>query len=177
MRTKTFSILAAMILGLLIFSTAAAKAATTTGQSKATAKLTEVKLKVCQNKKSAIQKRSKQLAKMAENMIENFDKIATRVETYYTSKVVPSGKTVPNYDVLVADIAAKKKVVQTDLDKATADAKAFSCTSDDPKAQLTLFKTDMQQVKQDLKAYRTAIKNLIVAVHSITGTTEGSQNE
>jgi len=176
MRTKTISILAVMILGLLLFSTAAAKMATTS-QSKAQAKLTEVKLKVCQNKEAAIQKRSTQLAKMAENMETVFDQIATRVETYYTSKVVPSGKTVTNYDALVADIAAKKKVVQTDLEKASADATAFKCTSDDPKAQLTLFRTDMQQVKQDLKAYRTAIKNLIVAVHSVTGTTEGSQNE
>ena len=176
MRAKTLSIVAVMILGLLLFLTAAAKAATT-GQANAQAKLTEVKLKVCQNKEASIQKRSTQLVKMAENMETVFDQIATRVEQYYTAKVVPSGKTVTNYDALVADIAAKKKVAQTDLDKATADAKAFSCASDDPKGQLTLFRTDMQQVKQDLKAYRTAIKNLIVAVHSITGTTEGSQNE
>jgi len=176
MRTKIFNIMAVMILGLLLFSTAQAKA-TTTGQANAQAKLTEVKLKVCQNKEAAIQKRSTQLVKMAENMETAFDQIATRVETYYTTKVVPSGKTVINYDALVADIAANKKTVQTDLDKAITDANAFSCTSDDPKGQLTLFRTGMQKVKQDLKAYRTSIKNLIVAVHSVTGTTERSQNE
>lgn len=134
-------------------------------------KLTEVKLKVCQKKEAAIKKRDDQLNKMAETMLTKFADIATRVETYYTSKVVPSGKTVSNYDALVAEIGTKKTAVQTALTKANTDATAFSCTSDNPKGQLTQFRTDMQMVKQALKDYRTAIKNLIVAIRSVTGTT------
>lgn len=150
--------------------------AATTGQANAAQKLTEAKLKVCQNKEAAIQKRDDQLTKMAENMLTKFDSIAARVETYYTSKVVPSGKTVTNYDALVAEIATKKSAVQTALDKASTDAAAFSCTGNDPKGQLTQFRTDMQAVKQSLKDYRTAIKNLIVAIRSITGETESTSN-
>lgn len=175
---KTSSILLAVVLGLLFFSTASVQAAPTqTGQANGKQRLTEAKLKACQNKENAIQKRSKQLAKTAENMLTKFDQIASRVEQYYTAKVVPSGKTVANYDALVADIAAKKQIIRTDLNKATADATSFSCTGNDPKGQLTQFRTDIQQVKKDLKEYRTAIKNLIVAVRSVTGTTERSQNE
>ncbi len=143
--------------------------AATVGQSVTSARLTEAKLKVCQNREAAIQKRSTQLTKLVKNMTTNFDGIAARVEKYYTNKVLPSGKTVANYDALVADITAKKNAAKTALDKADADAAAFNCASDDPKAQLTQFRTDMQTVKQDLKDYRTAIKNLIVAVRTAVG--------
>ena len=187
---KKFSVFLAVIFGALLLSEVtvnvagavsnrptAVNSAATNGQTNGEQKLTEAKLKACQNRENAIQTRSKQLTKTAENMLTTFDKIAERVEQYYTAKVVPSGKTVADYDALVADIAAKKQTVQTDLDKATADATAFSCTGNDPKGQLTQFRTDMQTIKKDLKEYRTAIKNLIVAVRSVTGTTERSQNE
>jgi len=174
---KIFKTFAAVILGLLFFSIVSVQVAhTQTGRANAETKLTEAKLKACQNREAAIQKRSTQLTKTAENMLTKFDSIATRVETHYTSKVVPSGKTVSNYDALVAEIATKKSTVQKDLNKANTDAAAFSCTSDDPKGILTQFRTDMQAVKQDLKDYRTSIKNLIVAVRSVTGTTESTSN-
>ena len=137
-------------------------------QANAGERLTEAKLKSCQAKEATIKQRSDQLTKTAENMLEKFDNIATRVEKYYSDKVVPSGKTVSNYDALVADIAAKKVLVQTALTKAQTDALAFSCTSDNPKGQLTQFREDMQAVKKALKDYRTSIKNLIVAVRSLT---------
>lgn len=145
--------------------------ATTTAQAIVATKLTEVKLKVCQNKEAAIQKRNTALNKMAANMLTKFDSIATRVETYYTTKAVPAGKTVTNYDALVAEIATKKTAVTVALTTANTDAAAFSCASDDPKGQLTLYRTDMQAVKQALKDYRTSIKNLIVAVRTANSTT------
>jgi peptidoglycan hydrolase CwlO-like protein len=148
-------------------STAAAKAAVMT-------RLADAKLKACQNREAAITKRSTQLAKTASNIQEKFDAIATRVETYYTAKAVPAGKTISNYDALVAEIATKKTAVQTALTTVQTSAAAFSCTSDDPKRQLTQFRTDMQAVKKDLQGYRTAIKNLIVAIRSATGKTESS---
>lgn len=138
-------------------------------------RLTEAKLKACQAREKAIKKRSESLGKMAANMQEKFEAIAKRVEEYYTSKVVPSGKTVANYDSLVADIQTKKGAVQTALTAAQSNAGSFSCTSDDPKEQMRQFKADMRAVKSALKDYRTSIKNLIVAVHSVTGATERNE--
>jgi len=135
-------------------------------------RLTEVKLKACQARENAIKKRSEHLGQLASNMEEKFDAIAKRVEEYYTTKVVPSGKTVANYDSLVADIQAKKGAVQTALATAQRDAGSFACDGNDPKGQLLQFREDMRAVKSALKDYRTSIKNLIVAVHSVTGTTE-----
>jgi hypothetical protein len=58
-------------------------------------------------------------------METKFDSIAQRVKDFYTNTLVPSGKTLPNYDALVADIQAKKDVVTQDLADAQAKVDAF----------------------------------------------------
>ncbi len=127
-------------------------------------------LHACQARENAIKNSLTHLTTLATNMETSFDIIATRVEDYYTNKVVPSGKTVANYNALVSDIQTQKTNVQAALTTAQTDANSFSCTSGTPKTQLTQFREDMQAVKQALKSYRTSIKNLIVAVHSVAGT-------
>lgn len=127
------------------------------------------KIRACQAKENAIKNRISHLTALVTTMESKFDSIATRVKDHYTNKVVPSGKTVANYDDLVADIQTKKDAVDTALKTAQADVDSFSCTSTNPKDQLTQFRTDMKNVKKALKEYRTSIKNLIVAVRSVTG--------
>lgn len=136
----------------------------------AMARLENGQLKACQAREVAIKKRSDQLVALATNMESKFDSIAKRVEDYYTTTVIPSGKSVANYDALVSDIQSKKSAVSTALATAQSDVSSFSCVSDDPKTEMTKFRTDMQAVKSALKDFRTSIKNLIVAVHSVTGT-------
>lgn len=138
-------------------------------KEEAQTRLQDAKLKACQAREDAIKKRSTRLTEMANNMLSKFDSIASRVEDYYTNKVVPSGKTVTNYDSLVSDIGTKKAAVQSALTAAQTDIAGFSCDGSDPKGQMTKFRDDMQNVKTALKDYRTSIKNLIVAVHSVTG--------
>jgi len=132
-------------------------------------RLQDVKLKACQARENAIKNRSTHLADMAKNMEDKFGSIAKRVEDYYQNTVVPSGKTVADYDALVADIQTKKTAVETALTKAQNDFAGFSCASGDPKGAMAQFRKDMQSVKQVLKDYRMSIKNLIAAVHSVTG--------
>lgn len=136
------------------------------------ARLTEGKLRACQAKEDNLKKRMTSLSKLATNMEGKFDTITTRVKNHYTTKVVPSGKTVANYETLLAEIQTKKTAVQTALTAAQATANGFSCASDDPKGQVTQFRKDMQSVKSAFKDYRTAIKNLIVAVRSVNGNLE-----
>lgn len=127
------------------------------------------KLRACQARENAIKIRMTSLSRLANNIESKFDAIATRVENYYTSKVVPSGKTVSNYNALVADIATQKAAVTAALATTQTDVNSFGCSTQNPKADLVKFITDMQSVKKALKEYRTSIKNLIVAVHSVTG--------
>lgn len=124
-------------------------------------------LRACQARENAVKDRMTSLTNLATNIEKVFDSIATRVEDFYTNKVLPSGKTLSNYSALVADISAKKAIVDTDLASAQSLVNTFSCTTDDPRGLLTNFRIDMQKVKTDLKNYRTAIKNLIVAVRPL----------
>jgi len=106
--------------------------------------------------------------RMAQTMSVKFASHSTRVQTFYTTKLVPDGKTLGNYDTLLADIAAKKSVVDSALTLAVADAAAFSCTNANPKVEISKFRMDMQKVIVALKGYRTAVRNLVVAVHTLT---------
>jgi len=133
-----------------------------------TARLTEARLKTCLAKENSIQKQTQQLTRLSTNMLNVFDKIATRVETYYTSVVLPAGKSLSNYDQLVADVAAKKTATQTALAKAQASSGTFVCDGDDPVATITEFRSGMVSVKAALKEYRTSVNKLIVAVRTIS---------
>lgn len=128
------------------------------------------KIKVCQTQERNITTRLAHLSDLVNNMITKFDAIAARVENRYETKLVPQGKTVSNYDSLVADINSKKATVTADLNKANSDVAGFSCTSaSDPKTNLTTYRTDMQTVKTALQNYRKSIRNLIVAVATASG--------
>jgi hypothetical protein len=137
----------------------------TSSASKGT-RLDQVKLKVCQNRQAAIKQRSQNLVRRANLIMNRFDRITTRVEQYYTNKLVPKGATIENYDQMVANITAKKAVVQAALTKAETDAKDFSCSSDSPKVQLQAFRQDMLAVIGALKDYKKSVIDLLVAVRT-----------
>lgn len=130
-------------------------------------RLQNAKLRACEAKASSIVKRSNHLVELAEKMIRVFTSISGGVEQYYLTKVVPTGAILPNYDDLVADIATKQNAIAPLLQAAKDDASNFSCTGNNPKAQLTQYRTDMQAVIRALKEYRTSVRNLIVAVRTL----------
>lgn len=143
--------------------------------SQAKNRLTNGNLTSCQARENSITQRMLQLVAMVKNMETKFDATASRVENYYTSTIVPSGKTVAKYDTLVADIQIKKDIVQKNLVTAQTNFANFSCTANNPKGLLTQFRTDMQVVKKSLHDYRTSIKNLIVAVRSVASEVEKAE--
>jgi hypothetical protein len=133
-------------------------------------KLESAKLRVCENKKAAIVRRSTRLAERAERQITNFELKASRVEDFYNNKLLPKGLTVINYEDLIVDIEAKKLAAVEAVATAKTSASSFDCEADDPKGQLTNFRTDMKNVINSLKDYRTSIKNLIVGVRTTAKT-------
>jgi len=136
------------------------------------AKLDAVKLKVCQNRQHAIEHIMTRAVARAQNQLNLFGTIATRVEAFYVKK----GKTVTNYDALVAAIADAKTKTSTDIDTLKA-MPPFDCAATDPKGSAEAFKAALKTVNQDLKDYRTAVKNLIVAVKSVQGDASSSTQE
>jgi hypothetical protein len=130
-------------------------------------KLSAVKLKVCENRHKAISNIMGRIADRGQKQLDLFSTIATRTETFYTNK----GKTLSNYDALVAAVNAKKAAAQTTVDSTKADSTGFTCDSADPQGSISQFKTDLKSEIQALKDYKTAVKNLIVGVKSVQSTT------
>lgn len=131
--------------------------------------LSEVKVQACQARQVAIGKRSDQMVKRAVNQQDVFGKIAQRVEEFYQTKLVPQGKTVPNYDALVSDITTKSAALTPLIVKASSDAATFSCDKDHPSEQVLGFNQDMKAVISALETYRKSVRNLIVEVKSVKG--------
>ncbi len=155
-----------VIISLLfaLVTTQANAIAPTGTRGKPTTQVTSV-MRSCEARVDVVKKRMIQLTDMVTNMEETFDKIATRVQNFYSNTVLPSGHIVANYEALVADISAKKALVDAEITSTKADVTAFNCTTGDPKTHMSLFRVNMQQTKTALKNYRTSVRNLIVAVH------------
>lgn len=156
---------------LFFLATSVVSAQSSTGQARRATKpspaaVSETRVRSCEARKDAVTNRMASLVRFANNMLEKFSAISLRVQQFYTDKVLPTGVTVANYDALLKDVADKKAVVETAVAKAQADVDDFSCDDSDIRDQYSTFRQNMQAVKQALQNYRTAIKNLIVAVHS-----------
>lgn len=130
--------------------------------------VTTAKVNSCQTRELGVKTRMTQLTRLSANMGTTFDRIAEKTKTYYTETVLPSGKSVANYNALVADIAAKKVIVQTELADTDTDIGSFNCTSGEPKTLMNQYQINMRAVKTALKNYRTSIVNLIVAVRTVS---------
>jgi hypothetical protein len=149
----------------------------TTGQpadpgSQGATKLADAKLKACQNRETAINNIMGRIADRGQKQLDLFSTIATRVETFYTDK----GKTLGNYDALVADVTAKKAAAQTEVDAVKASSVTFKCDGTDPKGAAASFKDGLKAEIDALKAYKTSVKNLIVGVKSVQGSTTSTDN-
>jgi hypothetical protein len=131
---------------------------------KGQAKLADAKLKACQKRETAINNIMTRTVDRGTKQIKVFDTIATRTEAFYTTK----GKTVANYDALVLAVNDAKKKAETDLAALNTTA-SLKCDGTDPKGAASIFKANLKTEIADLKAYKTAVKNLIVGVKSAQG--------
>ena len=118
----------------------------------------------CAAREDSIKTRSEHLNELAQNIETKFSNIEQKVEDYYTTKVLPSGKSVSNYDALIGEVDTEKSDVGTKLSDDTSSIESFTCTQSNPKSQLLTYNTNMKDTISQLRNYRNSIKNLIVAV-------------
>lgn len=137
---------------------------TTNAQANGRAHLVAAHLRACQHREKAINNIMNRIDTRGKNQLTLFNTIATRVESFYKSK----SKTVGNYDQLVAALASARTKATIDLGSVHNNS-TFSCSSSDPKGRVNEFQNYLKIEITDLKNYRTAIKNLIVAVASANG--------
>lgn len=130
-------------------------------------KLATAKLRVCENRQKAITNIMSRIADRGQKQLTLFTTIATRVETFYTDK----GKTLSNYDTLVADVNATQAAAQTAVDTIKSASTGFDCNGTDPQGFVSSFKDSLKSEISALQDYRTSVKNLTVGVKSVQSTT------
>lgn len=135
-------------------------------------RLADAKLKACQNREKAITNIMARLSDRGQKHVDLFSAIAERTEVFYTRK----GKALANYDTLVADVAAKKTAAQAAVDTVKSTSTEFTCDGDNPKGVAATFKENLKVEFEALKAYKTSVKNLIIGVKSVQGTTSSTDN-
>lgn len=130
-------------------------------------RLTDNKLKMCQNRQKAITNITARIADRGQKQLDLFSTIAQRAEDFYATK----GKTLANYDTLVADVATKKTAAEAAVSATASDSTTFKCDGTDPKGMVSGFKDSLKAEIAALKEYKTAVKNLIVGIKSVQSTT------
>lgn len=132
-------------------------------------KLDDAKKKICQGSENRIQNMFNNMNRLSERQMNVFNDIAERVKAYY----VNNNLKVDNYDQLVQKIETARIAVQTTLQANVRTASQFGCDKDNPKGVATQFKAQVKTQIQELKDYRTAVKNLITAVSTAAESAEG----
>lgn len=135
-------------------------------------RLADAKLKACQKREKAVTNIMTRMGDRGQKQVDLFTKITDKTQAFYTKK----GKTLSNYDALVSDVAAKKVAAQTAVDTTKASVTEFKCDGTDPKGAAAGFKENMKAQNEVLKAYKTAVKDLIVGVKSVQGSTTSAEN-
>ena len=141
--------------------------------SQGATKLAAAKLKACQKRETAINNVMSRIADRGQKQLDLFTTIATKTETFYTDK----GKTLTNYDALLADVTGKQAAAQTAVDAVKASSVTFKCDGTDPKGAVSSFKEALKSEISALKDYKTSVKNLIVGVKSVQGVTTSTDNK
>lgn len=136
-------------------------------------RLAEAKLKACQNREKVITNIMTRIGDRGQKQVDLFSTIAQRTEKFYVNK----GKILASYDTLVADVAAKKAAAQTAVDTIKSTTPDFKCDGTDPKGVAAAFKENLKTEIEVLKAYKTSVKNLIVGVKSVQGTTSSADSK
>lgn len=145
-----------------------------TAQANAAARLSANQLRVCQKRQTVIANIMTRINTRMQNQIQLFSTIATRVETFYTKQ----GKTLSTYSQLVAAVNSAQTLATTNLVNVKSSS-TFSCSSANPQALITTFRTNLKTEISDLNNFKTAVKNLIVGVASankVTVSTSAQSN-
>jgi len=135
-------------------------------------RLADTKLKSCEKRQKTIQNIMARIADRGTKQLDVFNKISERTQAFYVDK----GKTLSNYDALLAEVTTKKAAAEAAVTTIKNSSVEFSCDGENPKGVVDGFKESLKAEIAALKDYKTAVKNLIVGVKSVQGTTSSSEN-
>jgi len=130
-------------------------------------RLSAAKLRICTTRKNTIDNILKRISDRGNRHITLISNVATKTEAFY----VKSGKSIDNYDSLVATVNAGKTTAQAAVEQVKSDSTSFSCDSTDPVGTLQSYKTDVATQVTALQNYKASVKALVDGVKSVVETT------
>jgi hypothetical protein len=146
---------------------AAREAKVAAAKKTADEKKAERQEKVCENRKKGLTVRSSRIVANSKRIDEKITDIYKKVDNYKTTNNV----TVANYDELTAAITTAQDDANTaisDLEKVVPTTDCTSTTNTNS-TDVATFKTAAKKTRDSLKAYRSAVKKLLVAVAQAKG--------
>jgi chromosome segregation ATPase len=135
----------------------------------------EVKADVCEKRQDKLQALLPKLSKGATTVKGRIDNKYEKVQAFYESKNL----NLSNYDELVGAIETAKANSEASIAAVNDYSIEVDCTSDTLGSELDGYRSAVGAVKEDLKAYRDALVNLITALRGASSAqseqTEGEQ--
>lgn len=143
-----------------------AKDLLTTERSSGKEHTTAERQQACEARQASIDTRVSNYATAAQKHLTAFDGVFTKVQAFYTS----NGLSVSNYDTLVATATNKQTLAQQAVAALAALNVKIDCTQADPAQSVATVKAAVSGARTALQDYRSAIKDLIVAIKGVSST-------
>ena len=124
----------------------------------------QYKIDTCISQEENIKTDMLNIIDLSNLIVSKFDKISNLTNDFYTTKLIPQGKTLSNYNDLYQAVSDKRALAILSVQKAQKDVNSFSCQSKTIKDNLNNFKNDIQTAKQSIVDYQSALKVLVSAL-------------
>jgi len=133
-------------------------------------RLSATKLKVCTIQKEKITNIMERVIERSQRHIDTITAISDRTKTFYEEK----GYELDIYVTLTEAVETARVAAQTETEGLMSESD-FTCESDGPKSDIQDFRNQVLAKRDAIGAYRSAVKNLIVAVKSVQPAIEVEQ--
>lgn len=135
-------------------------------------KTAEQRQKVCEAHKSGLTNKFKRTVTNSQRIQTRIDEVFNKAQTYQQTKNI----TVANWDSLVASAQTAKAASAASITALQGVTPTIDCNSTSVASDVATFKTAAGQTRDNLKAYRTAVKALLKALITAKSTSEGRTN-
>ena len=133
----------------------------------------EQRAKTCLQIQKAVNNKLKAFDNHADKYLTRLNTLFTKVQAYQTEHNV----TVADYDALVATATQKQTDATVAVDALKSLGTTIDCTSSDPASMLSSVKSGAADARNALKAYRTALKDIVVALVQANKTEDSTTTE
>ena len=125
-------------------------------------KTAEERTKACESHKHGLETKFARITTNSQRLEDHIGTFLTRAETYQSTNNI----TVDNWTTLVANADAAKLKVDASIANLKTVTPTLDCNSTTVAQDVATFKAAAQQVRTDLKAYKTAVKDVFVALEN-----------